>query len=101
MAKKGTTKTVHILHNPGQLLEVDSRAVEISIAAEDQVQWVSNSSIWEVKFKGEPPFVDTETKVFGPTNPYSGPARPGSEGTYEYTVTIGGDTLDPEVSVKG
>lgn len=99
-ARTQSTATTHtVTITPANPPTVSPDPVTISKSAGDQVDWVCPkcTSGFAVHFPQASPFTDN---AFSDKNPQSGRVTAqAAAGTYHYTVTVNGNTVDPSVIV--
>ena len=90
---------VTIKHEPGFPPVVYPESAYVSLSRDQEIVWECSKEC-RVVFKGASPF---EERVFGGGSIHSGRPRPEVHPdysiTYRYSVTVDGDTIDPEVIV--
>ncbi len=88
-----------ILINPGSPITVTPDPCSVSKDDGSEVEWKNNTGgDFDVDFQGKGPF---QAKHFDKNQNRSGKVRSdASLGRYKYTVTIGGQSLDPIIIVQ-
>jgi len=93
---------VTITPKPGFPPVVYPESAYVSLSRDQEINWECSGEVKEcrVVFKGASPF---EERVFGGRSIHSGRPRPEVHPDYSiryrYSVTVDGDTIDPEVIV--
>ena len=91
-------RVVTVYIKTGSQPSVDLDPVNVSIGRKDVICWhCEGDHKWQVDFGSDSPF---DQNQFSESHCCSGPAKAGAETRqYKYTVSAGGETLDPGVIV--
>jgi hypothetical protein len=92
-AQEQKPSPVQVTITPGTTISVSPDPIQISRSGNQEIEWLCSDPSFEVEFESTP----FEHRRFNKNRPKSG--KPRKTGNFKYSVTVGGQTLDPRVII--